>query len=485
MQLDQEGNGDFHSTTFDLKKHFLQNGLSQAGLSKICKDIDGGDMNVEILIKFDEMELNNLSNEYNLTTLQRKAFIESIKMLPNAKANSNHVTNQIISKSTRDHESQLFLKSVIETNRNIVKNNEKTIDRNIESLENIRNSLKKSIDTIVNQKIQILANEKIKDKNKFRNLINRNTIDNNNNNQLSNFKNGNIDLETIVFKNCNDYQDMIKSIPNIVENVLSTKFSFERMKQKNNDNDHDDDDEKQKDIRIQTRDPMKYNVNQYKINNISWKFDYFYDSGKRGLKVHGISKDGQTIKCYHSHKNIACYCFYCINNIEMKPNSGIYHLKIKIDKIDNNYLNIIGITSDKHNDKNNIKMKKYNKYNDYKWHSDSNYIGWSACNRDNDQLLPNGLYCGNINNSKSKSANIFRENKFVYKSVNSNYKTRLPGWNIKDVLILKYNSNLNILSFGKENDNGKLNSYIYNLPKMKQFYWFVAHRCGFMHLTLL
>ena len=46
---------------------------------------------------------------------------------------------------------------------------------------------------------------------------------------------------------------------------------------------------------------------------------------------------------------------------------------------------------------------------------------------------------------------------------------------IGDILLLSYNSDFNELSFKKENDNGKLNSFIKNLPKNQTFYWFVAH----------
>ena len=81
----------------------------------------------------------------------------------------------------------------------------------------------------------------------------------------------------------------------------------------------------------------------------------------------------------------------------------------------------------------------------------------------NDKELPNGLYCGWVGNGRKN--NIFRENNFIYQSKNGNYKKRLPGFKSGDILLLSYNSFLNELSFHKENDNGKLNSFIKNLPK--------------------
>ena len=156
----------------------------------------------------------------------------------------------------------------------------------------------------------------------------------------------------------------------------------------------------------------------------------------------------------------------------MKPNSGIYTIKIKINKIENYFYcsNIFGITSDRYDNNNDEKMNKNNK--DYAWHTDSNnYI-----DVEDDNALPNGLYCGWSHNGRKK--NIFRKNTFVYQSKNVNYKHRLPGLQDGDTIILSYNSALNELSFNKENDNDKLSSFIKNLPKNMKFYWFVGHSYG-------
>ena len=80
-----------------------------------------------------------------------------------------------------------------------------------------------------------------------------------------------------------------------------------------------------------------------------------------------------------------------------------------------------------------------------------------------DKYLPNGLYCGF--SELSTKNNIFRRNNFVYKSNNEYYKDRLPPIKSSDIIILSYDSNNGILSFGKENDDGKLTAQIYNLPK--------------------
>ena len=118
------------------------------------------------------------------------------------------------------------------------------------------------------------------------------------------------------------------------------------------------------------------------------------------------------------------------------------------------------------------------------WYCELNdYIGWSVCNAKDGKYLPKGLFCGYNNNSMSN--NIFRKNKLKYKSNNENYKKRLPGWKNGDIIVLSYDSDLNRLSFAKTNDNGKLDSYIYNLPKVLTFYWFVGHHYKKMCLSIV
>ena len=211
-----------------------------------------------------------------------------------------------------------------------------------------------------------------------------------------------------------------------------------------------------------------------KRNKIDWKFNFHYNYENRPSTIHGIEIHGKTMKCDHSSwLGVYCLCFSTMSNNGMKPNSGIYDIRIKINKIKNAsaWNNIIGITSEQY-DKKSLNQLRKNK--NYDWTNDSNnYIGWSACGTKDDKQLPNGLYCGEGHNGRKN--NIFRKNNFIYQSKNGNYKSRLPGFRSGDILLLSYNSNLNELSFGKEFDNGKLNSFIKNLPKNRTFYWFVAH----------
>ena len=80
-------------------------------------------------------------------------------------------------------------------------------------------------------------------------------------------------------------------------------------------------------------------------NSIKQRLDFSYDYYKRGSRIHAILKNGKNIKCNHQGQ-YGCYCFYCVSNVGLTPNSGIYNIKIKINNIDNNSCtNIIGITS--------------------------------------------------------------------------------------------------------------------------------------------
>ena len=187
------------------------------------------------------------------------------------------------------------------------------------------------------------------------------------------------------------------------------------------------------------------------------------------------------------------YCFFAAFACKMIPNSGKHKIKFKMDNIDNNYVeNIIGIISE--TSKNNInvseKIKNDNSKNNKDWYWCDrfyDYIGWSFLSERNTDdwteiFLQNGLLCGYSNWSSEN--NIFRKNKFIYQSNNDNYKQRLPGIYTNDIIILEYDSDLSTLSFAKENDGGKLNVYISNLPTDKTFYWFVGHDRGAVCLTV-
>ena len=222
-----------------------------------------------------------------------------------------------------------------------------------------------------------------------------------------------------------------------------------------------------------------------KYNNIHWRFDYHYDRKNRGSKIHGIDNSRRRIKCSH---DICCYCFSSISSIGMNCNSGIYKIKLRIDKIDNNYSgNIIGITSKRFSFGG---MSLFNN-GSYKWPKDcANCIGWSASNLKADAELPNGVYC--------RAGNIFRRGQlmFQYKSRNGKHSKRLPGYGSGDIIVLTYNSDLGQLSFGLFKKKfglfgggnekvSSLDSYIYNLPRNLTFYWFFGHHTGPMGVTIL
>ena len=230
---------------------------------------------------------------------------------------------------------------------------------------------------------------------------------------------------------------------------------------------------------------------QYFVLNIDWKFGYFYDYFECGPKIHGIKNNGKTFECNHSDW---CGCF-SISSIGMKPNSGKYSIKIKIDKINNSSpAEIIGlIIMYDENDagcnqenpyKTNTieKFKQLSKRNGIVWYVKlDNFIGWSPNKEKNKLMWPNGLYCG----VGGMTWNEFIGCRHNYKSRNSNYIDGLPYTKENDIVILTHDSDANILSFNRENDNNKLDAYVDNLPKMQTFYWFVAHLQKPMSVTIM
>ena len=210
---------------------------------------------------------------------------------------------------------------------------------------------------------------------------------------------------------------------------------------------------------------------------VNWNFDYTY-LPKDSQSSHGIFDNGKTITCDNKNRGYCCYCFYRIS-FGMVPNSGIYSIKIKVDNFlsNNVYLcNAIGITCNTH-PTNNSKVSS----GDY-WYCSHDYIAWSTYNKvDPYPTLPNGLLCGYLRRFQNK--NIFNQTKFVYKSKNQHYKERLPCIKPGDTIIMQYDSNKNILSFFKTNDN-KLDASISNLPKDKTFHWIVGHCEGKMSITI-
>ena len=217
--------------------------------------------------------------------------------------------------------------------------------------------------------------------------------------------------------------------------------------------------EKELQIDNQTKYIQKPNCQKQKYNNVNWKFDYFYDFENRGKSkgIHGISADGKTFECKCDDKYTCCQCFSRIS-FGMKPDSGVYKIKFKINNIDNQYpLNAIGITCNTH-ETNNSQYKSW-------WFYSHDYITWSSKdskgNHGKNVHMPNGLICGYIDACQSRS--IFTLSKFKYMSNNNSYLEKLPGSKSGDIIEMVYNSNTNQLSLFKSNDK-LLNSKVVSTP---------------------
>ena len=161
MQLNREGVDDSLQTAanVNLEKHFKEHGLSSKAYDKISDDISSGDMNVDILVKFNENELLEIANTYSMTILQKKAFIEAVKLLPNSKAASSQVSKGKHGYVyVSPHEQKIFdemqqLNKIIndfEKKCKISKTqNIKYIQENIKKLEMYRNKIKKCVDDTI------------------------------------------------------------------------------------------------------------------------------------------------------------------------------------------------------------------------------------------------------------------------------------------------------------------------------------------------
>ena len=145
---------------------------------------------------------------------------------------------------------------------------------------------------------------------------------------------------------------------------------------------------------------------------------------------------------------------------------------MKVDEISDNIWNAIGMTinTDKTNN---------SQTSDKLWYNSYDYLAWSASGRKTSG--PNGFLCGT---SEHEKKNIFVLNKFKYVSNNNNYKECAAPITTKDVVILVYDSDLNILSLSKEN-NSSFDAKLINLPKNQTMYWFVGHFVKKMCLTIV
>ena len=155
---------------------------------------------------------------------------------------------------------------------------------------------------------------------------------------------------------------------------------------------------------------------------------------------------------------------------------------LKINKIYNDSLNIIGISCINENIDINSDSNSTSNRNEYQeWFNSDYYIGWSASGADYYRWIPNGLVCGW---NKHQSSNIFYNYGFKYVGNNQYYQKRLPGIYTNDIIILEYNSYFYTLSFKKKNDP-KLDAYIYHLPQNKTFYWIVGHFLNPMSISIV
>ena len=138
---------------FDLEEHFLKNGLSRRAISKMKDGIDSGDMNPNILKDCTQNELNTIADDYNLTLLQKKAFIKAAKNIDN----NNDESTQFAIVSPEDQEFFNDINHFVTLLKNYQKkqfdtknDNKVEMDKTLKILKENANKIKNTIDNIVN-----------------------------------------------------------------------------------------------------------------------------------------------------------------------------------------------------------------------------------------------------------------------------------------------------------------------------------------------
>ena len=498
-QLDQEREeiDDSNKTQFDLIDHFRKNGLSENALNKIKTDILSGDMKVDLLCGCSYDDIVEMCKDYGFNVLQKKAFVKAVKLLPNSKIHDENTNNnnKIVQRIyTTPQEQSLFNDIKILSNnvsncknkcKEIDSKNKSIISNTCDELLKYGNKIKEFVDIKINKLISKIKNECENDSKQNDYLLNSisnkeneinkfdkefekylndkpSSIDNHLNsdssfdNILKKFEQlKNVNLSKINELNVNLSIDVDKIIKQI-ENEINDKFSIVKN---------------QKQLKIENQ--VKH-VKRKQYNNVDWEFNYLCDYFDRGEPFHGIYDNGKTFQC--KYEDDGCLCFSRVS-FGMKPNSGKYKIKFKINKINNKYMaNAIGITCNTHPTNNS--QYKYNY-----WYCSPDYIAWSSWDNKgkDDKNVPNGLICGY---DDYQSKNIFVLSKFKYMSNNNSYFQRLPHYKSNDIIEMLYDSNNNSLSFFKSNDK-LLNSKIVNLPKDKTFYWIVGHCLKEMSVTIV
>ena len=417
MQLDQsgcEGIDDLTATTqkqdqdseVDLEQHFKKNGLSNQAFSKMSKDAQNGDINVNMLINCNENELNMIADSYKFTLIQKTTFINAVKLLNgynnDTKQQFIHVYVSPQEQSILDQINELstVLKQYTNECMKTRNENKNKLETEILKLQEFNKLIQISFNNAINELVSKCRNEISDNEKKFQNLqqkVNKHSndlklyekqfeqylnsktkTDRNNNNNFLNFIR---ETQSNVNKLLSDDGECV--IPISIKNSLNVDTFVSQFVQKVNDSFYiekktqktslrhtneklgdacDDNDEKKEIIMDNTKMISKEegtqqqvaNISNYKINKIDWKFNFHYDYGKRGLRTHGIgnndqsiissiffgkdsSEYGKTMKCDWKDGYKCCGCFSTISNNGMKPNSGVYNIKTKINHINNRY----------------------------------------------------------------------------------------------------------------------------------------------------
>ena len=111
------------------------------------------------MIEFDENELIKLSNEHDLSTLQKKAFTKAAKLLPKSKAVNDHadINNPLIFATPEEqsimndiNKFKKILNDYLRQCKNVQNKNQNVVISSIQKLKDCGKLMKESIDKAVN-----------------------------------------------------------------------------------------------------------------------------------------------------------------------------------------------------------------------------------------------------------------------------------------------------------------------------------------------
>ena len=353
----REGLDDSNHTTnvyhdVDLESHLKTNGLSDQAFSKVAEDVASGDINAKMLMNCGENELNEIADSYKFTWVQKKTFINAVKLLNghnNGQKQFIYVSSHEQSILDQIHQLSNKLKQYENKCMEIQQDNTSKLELEILKLQEYNKLIQIAFDNAIKALIFKCRNEINTNDKKYKNLQNKINKESNDlkmyqtqfeqhlSNKAQEDKNTNIE-ENGIFNGIKQIQSNVNrllyhddeecdivliSIENelnvdqfisqFVDKIndsfcINTKIKSTQTQEMLTQTDHDDYNDETKEMATdisnminESKDAKNQqqasNDHDDTINDIDWKFNFHYDCKNRGSKIHAIENNGKTMKC--------------------------------------------------------------------------------------------------------------------------------------------------------------------------------------------